>query len=143
MAPTDRGEEPVSESGRAVSASVPLYLAFSAEAESLHGVMLATRAGHIILALTRRRGLHLDWDGIAGHSACRLALLSVRADGGTLIRDGRDPIWTGIPQFWGPVLYQLSYAPTGGIQGFAPKNALRLFSQWWRSCHKSLSFQAD
>ncbi len=28
--------------------------------------------------------------------------------------DGRDPIRTGTTQFWGPVLYRLSYAPIDG-----------------------------
>ncbi len=39
-----------------------------------------------------------------------LALDPVSA--GAFLVGGRDPIWTGIPQFWRLVLFQLSYAPT-------------------------------
>ena len=110
-----------------------LDTAFSEESESLTGLVLASDAGHSVLALSRRVGLQFLLGRLAGHSAGRLARSLVRASDGALIRGGRDPIWTGIPRFWGPVLYQLSYAPTGGIRGFAPKNALRLFSYWWVS----------
>src|ERR1035441_2974848 len=117
-----------------------LDTAFSEESESLTGLVLASDAGHSVLALSRRVGLQFLLGRLAGHSAGRLARSLVRASDGALIRGGRDPIWTGIPRFWGPVLYQLSYAPTGGIQGFAPKNALRSFSHWWRPAHGESPF---
>jgi hypothetical protein len=121
------------ECSTAGSTAVALNLAFPVEAKTLYGIMLATFAGHIGLVFLAGQADNCFEVGIAAYPACRLALSLVRANGGALIRDGRDPIWTGISRFGGPVLCQLSYAPTGGIRGFAPKNALRLFSYWWVS----------
>jgi hypothetical protein len=133
----------VRERGGTVGASVSLYLALTVEAETLHGIMLTTLAGHIILALSRRRGLLLAWVGIAGHSACRTTLSLVRASGRALNVGVTGGPRTHNQRITNPPLFRIELpSPQGqGIQGFAPKNALRLFSQWWRSRHSSAPFQ--
>src|SRR5271157_224510 len=115
------------------NAAIPLDSALSVGSKSADYVV-TTLAGHIGLDFLARQADDLLEVGIAAYPACRLALSSVSADGGALIRDGRGPIRTGISQFCRPLLYQLSYAPIqGGIHRLAPTDALRLFSHWWVS----------
>src|SRR5208337_4126909 len=78
--------------------------------------------------------LHFALGRLAGHSAGRLALSSVSADGGACLvgggaqgrtEDAGDANTRGLTACRRPL--------RGGIQGLASENALGSFSCWWRS----------
>lgn len=127
------------ERSTAGSTAVALNLAFSVEAETLHGIMLATFAGHIGLDFPAGQADDCFASALRLTPRAEQPRCPVHAGAGHLL-------WLVPVGGFGPPLSASKadvlgrarrYRHKGGIQGFTPKNALRLFSHWWVSHSRS------
>lgn len=114
-------DEGLRESSFAGLAAPTLDSALTEVTELFAVLVLAFQAGHIRLCFLADVAVEFAWVGIAGHSACRLALSLVAAGGGALLsRWGREGLNLQPTDSKSVALPELSYGPKGAFTGCCP-----------------------